>query len=244
MTEENQNTGSETPETKSEFLGGETTETSEPSFDKSEIEKLAKMNSDAQTFINQLKTETAEMRSQIKGLQEELSKSKTIDDLIDNYGQQTSEPGPKTPPVNEQELLAKLKADVFAELSATDQKAREEKNWQDALAQAEAKFGEGYGNYVDARAKELNISVEDMRSYAKTSPNVFMELLGEKQAGTPPPTQGTQQPPSSAIGDDVKVRYAKYVRVRRESTPEGAEARRMLADQDFMDLYRKSILSS
>ena len=248
MTDENQNPGTENPTGSSEFLKTENQQEqkTEGSFNRDEIEKILKENSNAQSFIKELKSETSEMRSQIKTLQEELAKSRTIDDLFSKYGQQDfNEPGPNTPQVNEQELLAKLKAEVFAELSAEQQKAQEENNWRTALKQAEERFGEKYGSYVDARAQELGISIDDMRTYARTSPKVFLELLGgSQQRQTPRPTQSSQSGTPPGIGDDIEKQYARYVRLRNQPTEEGRQAREMLADPAFMEQYRLRILSS
>ena len=244
MTDENQNPGGETPSgseaPKSEFLSGETGG-SETKFDTDEVSKLAKMNADAQSFIKTLQSETAEMRNEIKALQEELGKAKTMDDLINTYGQHDNTAESKTPQVDEQQLLAKLKAEMFAELSAEQQKAQEESNWREALQQAEAKFGEKYGNYVDDRAKELGISADDMRGYAKTSPKVFMELLGGSTQSASP-TQPSLQAPTGGQ-DDIKARYARYVRLQAQDSSEGREAKRMLKDPVFLEQYRLSIIS-
>lgn len=246
MTDENQTPGTETPtEATSEFLAGETKKETSASFNSDDVSKLARMNHDAQEFIKELKTETASMRDEIRALQSELAKSRTVDDLIDLYGQQDqSEPGSKTPPVNEQELLAKLKAEVFQELSVEQQKAQEEANWQDSLKQAEARFGEKYDSYVDARAKDLGISINDMRSYARTSPKVFLELLGGSQK-TPQasPTQSSQKAPMGS-GETIEAQYARLVRLRKYDTDEGKEARRILSDPDFQQRYREHILTT
>lgn len=246
MTDDNQSpvTPEETPE-----FGKQTTSSdkSEVSFGKEDIEKILKQNSNATNHIKTLESETAEMRRQIKELQEELSKSHTIEELL-SYERQTnsqnSEPGSKTPQLNEQELLAKLKAEVFNDLTQAQQKSLEEQNWGEANRLAQEKFGEKYRSYVDQKAKELDISVKEMEQYARTSPKVFMQLLGGS-TGTkqPQPTRSTQNLNLNST-PDISVQYATLIRARKQgNTPEAREARRILDDPDFQERYRLHILS-
>lgn len=244
MADDNQNPV--TPEPKgSDFLKDDNPkDKQDPSFTKDDIEKILKQNTNAQSFIEQLKSETSEMREQIKVLQEELSKARTIDDLFDKYGQHDSGPGPNTPPVNKQELLAELKADIFKEMSASEQKAKEEANWEESKRQAAERHGEKWDTYVDQRAKDLGISIQDMRTYARTSPKVFMELLGgQSQQKSSSPTQGSQRfAPQS--GETVQDRYRRYIRIRHMNTEEGRQAREMLNNPVFMEEYRLAILKN
>jgi len=217
----------------------------ESKFSTEEIEKILKQNTNARSHIETLESETAQMRAEIKALQEQMEKSRTIDDLINTYGQQgDTTPGTTSPLVNEQELLAKLKAELKADLSAEQLREKEEQNWRESLVQAKAKFGEKYASYVDQKAQDLGIPVKDMESYARTSPKVFMELLGgSKSTSQPSPTYSSQTTSVGRADDNIEIQYSRYVSLRKQDTPEGREAKRILQDPGFMERYRLHILS-
>lgn len=238
MTDENQQATSETSEPK--FGEGETG----AKFASEDVEKLMKMNHDAQDFISQLKTETSELRTQVNTLQEELSKSKTIDDLLDyqqrNFDSSLTEP--KASQVDEGALLEKLEARVFENMTKREQQVVQESNWQQSLDLAKEQFGEGYADYVTSKAQELDISVKDMEQYARTSPKVFMELLG-RGTQTQAPTKSNINFPLSDDRDSASEEREKVARLMKLDTPEGREARRLWKDPEWQEKQRLAILA-
>lgn len=243
MTDENLNRGGEPTNGTPKFDEGvtEPTPKSNPTFDQAEIEKLLKVNRDSQDFIKQLKSETAEMREQIKALQEDLSKSRTIDDLVNRYTQPNEyEPGPKAPQVDEEKLLERLRNEVFSELSAAERTRLEQQNWQKSVSALKERHGDKYNDYVADRAKALNMPMEDMQGLAKTHPDAFLELVDGSRPRSTQPTTPSQS--SSTFGDDVAVRYQRISVTRLQDTPEGREANRMWKDPEFQNQYRQYIL--
>lgn len=255
MTDENQNTGVENTNPTPKFGSGEPnteqpnqgSDTPEVKFGRDDVESLMKQNRDAQDFIKQLKDETASMRSEIKVLQEEVSKSKTIDELFDRYGQQnenTELTGQKTPQLDEQALLAKLKEDVFKDLSQAQQAELQQRNWNESVRLLKEKFGDGFATYVDTRANELGMSNSDIEAMARTHPKAFVELVGGgSKMRNPEPTRSSQSTLYSDPANDLEVRYARVSRLRRNiTTEEGREAARQWSDPTFQDKYRQHIL--
>jgi len=212
-----------------------------PSFGQEDIEKMLKQNASAQDHIKELEGETKGYRQQINDLRDELAKSKSIDDLLEGM-QQENQPGPTAPQFDEQQLLSKLKEEVFRDLSAVQQESLEDQNWVNSKAQAEQKYGTGYASYVDAKALELDVPVEQMEQYARTSPKVFMELLSGSGTSTPSPTQGTQSQPMN-IDADIEARFHKVATLRLDKrTPEGRQANDTWNDPEFQKQYRQHIM--
>lgn len=250
MTDENQQSGEPTETTPKFGEGATQTETRsekvEPRFNQEDVEKLARMNSDAQGFIKTLKTETSELREQLRAIQEDLAKAKSVDDMIEAMRQQDTNldsPGPKTPQLDEQALLAKLKDEVFKDMSQVQQQELADKNWNESLNLLKGQFGDGYAKYVDQRAQELDMTNEDMEALARTKPKAFVELVGgSAKTNTPGPTRSSQT--SAPLGDgDISVMYARVSRMRRDlNTAEGREANRMWKDTSFQEKYRQHIL--
>jgi len=238
MTDDNQN--QVTPDNQSLF-SDDNQDKGEPSFSQEDISKILKQNANAQEHIKNLETETAQFRSQIRELQEELQKAKSIDDLLDGLQQPNDTPGTTSPQIDETQLLNKLKEEVFRDLSAAQQQALEEQNAAEAVRAAQEKFGDGYKSYVQQRAQELDLSLEQIENYARTSPKVFMELLGTPKGQTPSPTTGSLSAPIDSDAD-IEAKYRRISTLRLMNTPEGIEARRTWENPEFQAQYRRHIL--
>lgn len=217
-------------------------------FTEEDIEKILSRNSHAQQHIRTLESETAELRQQLQQLQEELGKSKSIDDLLEAMRQQDEEtnmPGSTAPQLDKNELLAQLKEDVFAELNQAERARLEQQNWQETERLLREKYGEKYGFYVDERAKELDMTNEEMEALARTKPKVFMELIGERQskASTPSPTQSSERSTPRYGDADIEIEFRRVAQLRKNPmTEEGREAARRWADPGFQARYRQHIL--
>lgn len=244
MTDKNQtssteNSGETTTEPK--FGEGET-QKPEAKFGTEDVTKLMKMNKDAQSFIDQLKTETSTLRSEVQKMQEELAKARTIDDLINTQQRYDDSdlPESKTPQLDKNELLAELEQRVFNNMTKKQQEAAEQDNWNKSLSMAKERFGDKFTDYVTDRAKELDISVKEMEQYAKTSPKAFMQLLDTKKSPVSPTLTQSQAP---AFNTDIDAQFEKVATLRRQDTPEGREANRLWIDPEFQKKYREHILN-
>lgn len=208
------------------------------------IDELLKRDRNAQQHIKTLESETADMRRQIQELREQLEQSKSIEDYLEAMRQQdnTNSHGSTAPQLDTNQLLAQVKEEVFKELSAAQRAELEQRNWQETEQMLRQKFGERYGFYVDERAKELEMTTEEMESLAKTKPKLFMELVsGPQKTGTPTPTKSSTM--SFSASEDIESMYARVSRARRDtSSPEGRDAARLWSDPDFQAKYRQHIL--
>lgn len=228
---------------------GSDQETTTPVFGKEDLEKVLKQNQHGQDHIRRLESETAEMREQIRQLQQELSNSRSIDELLSEIRQQNTEshePGSTTPPVDENKLLEKLKSQVFADLSAAEQANLEQSNWQQSKTLLQERHGDGWASYVDSRAEELDMSIKDLESLAKTSPKAFIELVspGQKPKGAVNPTQSTFKQAPVSGDDDFEVRIQRLSVLRRDlSTPEGRQANAEWNSPEFKARWAQHILA-
>jgi hypothetical protein len=212
-------------------------------FGKEDLEKVLNQNRHAQDHIKTLESETAAMRAELQRLQEELARSRSIDELLDAMRQQDhNEPGPTAPQLNQEELLKTLKNEVFRDLTLAQQREIEVKNWNQSVEMLRQRHGDGFASYVDKRAAELNIPVEKMEELAKTSPKAFIELVSPGASRSAAPTTGSYK--SSPIDADAETEamFIKINTLRFRNTPEGKEAKRTWDDPDFQRRYRLWIL--
>lgn len=226
--------------------GNQDTNNDQPRYTNEDIQKILNRNSNAQSHIKTLESETAQMRDEIQRLTDELNRSRSIDDLLEAMQQQSNEPnspGSTTPQLDKNELLADLKKEVFNELSQAQRAELEERNWQETEQLLRQKYGERYGFYVDERAKELDMTNDEMESLARIKPKAFMELIGEKTTKTPSPTQSSQMSVPQNSGDNIEALFEKVQRLRKNpTTEEGREAMSMWSDPAFQAKYRQHIL--
>jgi len=245
MTDDNQNPsqGSVDSGGTPSFGSGDHQPNGEVQFGKEDLSKILKQNANAQTHIKTLESETATLRNELQALRNELAKARTIDELLNDSRQSNDSglTGSTTPQLDAQALLAKLKEDVFSELTQAQRQAVEAENWETSISTLKARYGDRYAAYVDSRARELDMSIDDMESLARTKPKAFMELVDKKGTGIPSPTIPSQR--SALMGDvDMGAQYSKLVRLKASSGPEGREAAQMLADPGFQAQYRQYIL--
>ena len=146
-------------------------------------EELARGKYEADQFIKSLLREKDELR-------EELLKSKTVEDLLSKLeakgnnvnGMTTDNNQLQENRANESQSidLASIKADIKRELEAEREAASQEAR----LKEIQTKLIEQHGSvdaarsFINNKARELNISTEQLLSIAKTSPKVFFNAVG------------------------------------------------------------------
>lgn len=213
-----------------------------PLFGKDDLDKILNQNRNAQDHIKTLESETAAMRAELQRMQEELARSKSIDDLLDHMRQPESNmPGSTAPQFDQEQLLKTLKAEVFKDLTMAQQQSLEAENWNRSITVLRERHGEGFASYVDQRARELDIPVTKLEELAKTSPNAFVELVSPGRSRTAAPTTGSHSYPLKSDAE-TEAMFSKINALRFRNTPEGHEAKRTWQDPDFQKRYRMHIL--
>lgn len=185
---------------------------------KAQVELLTKRITDKDTFINQLETETAEMRAAIE-------KTKTVEELLAEVRKQPA-PTPVSPPVakpatveepNEDDLVAR----VEKALEAKTHKQRQDANAKAVEAHLVGAFGseEAAAKAVAERAAALGVGVQFLLETAKQSPDAFYELVkveGPKQNRAPQSEINTAALKQHAPGAPKEGTDAYYRNLRKE----------------------------
>lgn len=231
-----------TPDSAAKFGADRVPDTKATLFGEEDITKILNQNRHAQDHIKTLETETATMRAELQRMQEELARSKSIDDLLATMQQQnTNEPGTTSPQLDQAELLNTLKDEVFKDLSLAQQRSLEMENWNKSVNALREQHGDGYASYVDRRAMELDIPVAKMEELAKTSPKAFIELVSPGTKRTPTPTMSGQSVPLNQDAT-LDAMFSRIQKLRQMNTPEGREAKAQWEDPGFQKQYRQYIL--
>ena len=165
------------------------------------VEDLARGKWEADEFINTLKEELAQVRS-------EVTKGKTVEELLasikemgnnrtpmsneDNHDHENDE-------VNSKLSLEEIKRAVKQELQMEQVYAKEAEN----LSTAQNKLREVYGDNANAelvkKANELGVTMDYLKQMASTSPNAFLTLVGANQPKQPDRRNDFFAPPANQL---------------------------------------------
>lgn len=151
-------------------------------------EVLAKGKLESDNYIKELERQIAELKEDVtkedyaekilQTIREKAAASNTaIESLPNKENVGTQEKGTPQPNLSEEDL----KSLVEKTLQERESKATVEQN----LATVDAELSERYGTEakatVEAKAKELGMSLDRMEEIAKESPTAFFALIGEKR---------------------------------------------------------------
>lgn len=184
---------------------------------------LAKGKAMADAFIEQLKTEQAELRKDYLALREEAQARPAVQELLDQLKdlkmQQTSN---ELPLVNDATTPASMKPEeieslVSKKLQEIELTRKQEENLRSVEAKLKERFGENYTTVLKNQSSTLGLSEDFVTDLAKNHPTVFMKTFGLDQA---PITSNYQAPPRStqnfAPSGAPKRDWAYYEKLRKE----------------------------
>ncbi len=219
----------------------------EATFSKDDISDLLKQNSNGQQHISTLESETKQMRDQISDLQEEVSKRQTMEEMMAELREtpfNDTRTEPTASQVDENALLAKLGQQMSERLDTQQQEQTLQNNWNASMAALEQVHGEKYESYVDQRAKELDMSTDQIGQMAATSPKAFLDLMdtptGTSAAPTTPSNRTTQSDPT----DEAELSYSKIAKLQKNvNTDEGRLARETWNDPEWQKRQRDRMLA-
>lgn len=181
----------------------------------------------SQAYIPQLKTENETMKAELERLKSELASRESVSEVVEKItaqqGQQESPP--QVQGLSEQDVV-KLYEQLDTQKQAAKLAAQNEAAVSNALFQ---KFGDKMTDTVAAKAQELGMTVDGLKSLAQTSPNAALQLF--QVSGTPapsattgsvnippttPPQEGLQPPTKSLLRGATTKEQVDYLKKIRE----------------------------
>lgn len=140
--------------------------------------ELIKSKVDADLYIKTIESQKDELRADYMKAQEEIQKSKALEQLVDRLNNKEVPPGITPAPANvpPQDIdFDKLFEDKY------EQKKRSEietDNYNKVYAKLQERFGARAGEVLAEQSNTLGLSKEDVNSLAKKSPDAFFRMLG------------------------------------------------------------------
>jgi hypothetical protein len=182
-------------------LKGIVNENGEPKY--STIEDALKGAAHAQTYIAELKQKLAETEGKYTTSQSENAKNKTVEEMLARL-QPTQEPTKQETPAQQGLDEASLSELIQKQLSQRDQLSKAQQNESQVDVALKERYGEKASEIVQAKAKELGISVQRVKELSQESPQAVLSLFGAapSKQGTSV-TRGSQSFPANPNQDEL-----------------------------------------
>lgn len=189
----------------------------------SDPQVLAKGYVSAQEYIKQLEQQTQELKEDLgkqdytKELLEQLRNTGTPSAQAQPPQQQQSTAGEEnTTPVFSEDELKSLVATTLSELSVEEKRKQNVAAVDSKLTEL---YGDKAGSMVEAKAKELGMSLDKLQDIASESPVAFMQLVGAEQTESKPDfTQSTVNTNADSFNTPQKRNFAYYQKLRKEDS--------------------------
>lgn len=156
----------------------------------------------SQSFIGQLKEESAAKDAELAALKEELAKRQAVGEVVEKLTAQQAQPEstPQVSGLDEQQV-----ADIFNNLSAQQQAAQVASSNEAAVSNALfQQYGEKTQEAVATKAAELGMTVDGLKQLAQSSPQAALQLFQVQASQAPKATTGSYSiPPTSPQVDEV-----------------------------------------
>ena len=156
-------------------------------------EDVLKKLENADSFIEQLKSEREADRAKFAALEEQLSKLGKVDSVLEALqGKSQGEPAPETGgdgSENEQgldpeALAAQIQERVLAGLNEKTQAETQANNWKQVTNTLTHHYGEKVNAKVAEIAAEHDLTLTEAKEMAQSRPKVFLNLFGLRNSGS------------------------------------------------------------
>lgn len=223
----NQNQGGDpTPSSDDVFadkLSAIKNENGEPKY--KTVEDALEALAHSQNFIAQLKQEKqteAEKRAEIEA---ELSKRASVEEVVNRMLQKPNEPTTKADPPKEDSSLDESKVQQMVEqmLNSRTQEQMRADNVRKVSDELSNKFGGSVRDVLANRAKELNMTVDQVRELSAENPAMVLKLFDDVQVVDKKPTTSSQYTPRTTSSEIEPPKREKSILQGGMTSKETAE---------------------
>lgn len=174
-------------------------------------------------FIEKLKSENAEMRSNLTSMEKEVERQRTVEEVVRELSSSSSEDHAGNQPSIGLEDIEKLVESRVPEIvEARDAAKQRLANRERAKADLLAKFagdGQKAKEFFQGEAKRLSLSTEQLTRISEDSPDAFARMLNLNQtAPTPAPSAHLETTVNSDrdLSPPTSRNFAYYEGLRKE----------------------------
>lgn len=157
-------------------------------------EDAAKALLEKDSFIEQLKRETSELRTELTARPAAVDRSQEILDQLEALKNRPVTERPVTIQPERTEVNGLTLDDVNRVLSEREQKAREEANINAVKAKLQETYGDKYSQALKSMAEKNGLSEKALNDLAASNPQLVLNLMGQVKV------DGIFVPPASSVG--------------------------------------------
>jgi hypothetical protein len=158
------------------------------------VADLAKGKLAADSFIKKTTEENAQLRQVVADLSNKADSSEAINKLVEHLMNAPRASAGNPPPPNEADAsnnsqnnqVGLTRADVVALLKQSEREKVAQANRSEANRKLHSMYAEKAPEVVAAKAKELGLSVENLKALAESSPKAFSAMLNLNAEGSSP----------------------------------------------------------
>lgn len=181
------------PSGANDLLASIKNEVGEPKY--KTLDEAIKALAHSQAFIPQLLNEKRSAEEELAQLREQVSKSKSVEDVLKELTAKNVEDKPRieTPPVGvpNEDAIAELVKKQLEKEKIHDQEVKNASEVQNALI---LKFGEKTPDVITAKAAELGTTAKELGDLAKKNPKMVLSLFSASKPSVTPTTSSIHLP--------------------------------------------------
>ena len=182
---------------------------------------LIKSKVDSDLYIKTLEQQKDDLRTDYMKAQEEIQKSKALEEVIDRLNLKREDPLP--PPIKVDPIRPSMNEDEIAKVfdaryEAKKQAEIETRNFNEVQNKLRDRYGTRAAEILTEQREALGLTKDDVNSLAKKSPEAFFRMLGLNQEREP-----FMAPPRSDVRNDnfapktQKRTYSFYEEMRTKN---------------------------
>ena len=170
----------------------------------------------------------ARLEQEMKELRDELTKSKSAEQVLAELREEMASTANRTEATTSSEITPQAINELVAK--AIDSKAaaaQAEANLQFSNKVMKEKYGEKAQEVFVARAQELGLSINDLKTTASRSPKAFLALMGTE--ASPQSNTGSLQSTSSSVNTEILAQQNKQADKPSPKVAPGATTKDMVS---------------
>lgn len=214
-----------------DLLNGIKNESGIPKYDS--VPKALEALAHSQQFIPQLKADLQTKEAEIAQLKEKLAQTQSVEDIVSRLSQQQQAQVRDVPAQASGLDEAAVMNLVKSVLNQTKQQESASTNVAQVQAALTAKYGDKVTEVLEAKAKELGTTRQELGALASRNPNMVLALFGTQAAPAAKPTTGSVNIPASYVPERQPLTRPEKSLLSGSTSKEQAEFMRKIKEEVY-----------
>lgn len=214
-----------------DLLNGIKNESGAPKYDS--VPKALEALAHSQQFIPQLKADLQSKEAEIAQLKAQLAQTQSVEEVVSRLTQQQQAQVRDEPTQASGLDEAAITNLVKSVLNQTKQQESAQSNVAKVQEALTAKYGDKVTEVLDAKAKELGTTRQELGALASRNPNMVLALFGTQAAPAAKPTIGSVNIPASYVPERQPLARPEKSLLSGSTSKEQAEFMRKIKEEVY-----------